>query len=712
MLKKFPHKLSLISIGIVVVALIKLGDVSALSRSDPESTAGFSPKDSYKRTTHRVLAQLQHHHYKPLKINDDLSSILLDEYIDYLDKGRQLLTTQDITQFEQYRHKLDNQIENGKVDLAFEIYNVVHKKRVARTDYLISQIEHIDKIDFAVAESLNISNDDLPWPESEADLRNEWRKQFKNDVLSLKLSKKENKEIAEVLGKRYQNQSKRISEFKADDVYSTFMTVFTGIYDPHTTYMAPRDSENFDINMRLSLEGIGARLQREDDYTKIVNLVPGGPAQKSGQIKPSDKIIAVAQDKDGEMVDVVGWRLDDVVDLIRGPKGSTVRLQLITSDATGTTTEAEIQLVRDTIKLEDKAARKKIIQVKRGGKDLKIGVIELPTFYLDFEAYHSGDKNFRSSSRDVRDLIFELRKDEVDGIIVDLRNNGGGSLEEVGIITGLFIKQGPVVQVRKSNGYKNVLNDPDPSIAYDGPLAVMVNRLSASASEIFAGAIQDSGRGIVIGQRTFGKGTVQVLNDIKPGRIKFTNATFYRISGDSTQHRGVIPDIGFPSFIDEAEIGESAEKHALPWGQINPARYYYDRTIQQLLPKLSSQHESRIQDDIEFSYLNKRLELIEKNRSKNTLSLNIKEREDERKASQQTLLEMENAYRKQKSLPAYKSYNELEQANNEEEDKEADALAKETANILSDLIELSSNVQKKGEAILSAQKTYPAKLQN
>lgn len=709
MYKKLSFKIVIISAVIILVALVKLGDVAAVSNAETIQNQIFAPQDSFRRTTHRVLAQLQHHHYKPLTINDNMSSTLLDEYIDYLDQGKQLLTAADIQDFEKFRYRLDNEINSGKVDIAFDIYNRVHSKRVERINFMIEQTSLINKIDFNVDESLMINSDEKPWPVDQAALRDQWRKQFKNDVLSLKLSDRDNKEIAEVLNRRYLNQSKRISEFTSEDVFAAYMTVFTGIYDPHTTYMAPRASENFDINMRLSLEGIGARLQREDDFTKIVNLVPGGPAQKSGLIKPADRIIGVGQDKEGEMMDVVGWRLEDVVDLIRGPKGSTVRLQLVTSDATGTQVETEVKLIRDTIKLEDKAARKKIITLNRDDEEYRIGVIELPTFYLDFDAYHAGNKDFRSSSRDVARLIEELKQENIDGMMIDLRNNGGGSLDEVGIITGLFIEKGPIVQVRRSNGYKNVLNDRDPRIAYDGPLLVMVNRLSASASEIFAGAIQDSGRGLVVGQRTFGKGTVQVLNDIKPGRVKFTNATFYRISGDSTQHRGVIPDISFPSYIDENEIGESAEKHALPWGQISPTSYMFDLTIQQLLPTLQTQHLQRIKDNVEFDYLNKRLDLIEENRSKNTLSLNLKQRKQERAESQDQLLALENNYRKQKRLPPFKNFIDYE-SNAEAEDNKPDALENESANILLDYVLLNNDNLRKGQAILSNKKTFPVRI--
>lgn len=712
MLKKTSYKFIAISLVAIVIALIKLGDVAAVN-SSAASKQEFTPENAFKRTTHRVLAQLQHHHYKPLAINDDLSNSLFDEYINSLDKGRQLLTQDDINKLEKYRFKLDNDINKGKVDIAFKIYNIAHKQRLARLEYLTEQTDKIESLDFEKDESLSIDTDNKPWSADQQALEQEWHKQFKNDVLSLKLSDKSGDEIKKTLSRRYENQTKRINEFNNEDVYAIFMSVFTGIYDPHTTYLPPRQSENFDINMRLSLEGIGARLQREDEYTKVVNLVPGGPAQKSGAIKPADKIIAVGQDKDGEMVDVVGWRLDDVVDLIRGPKGSLVRLQLLTSDATGTSTEAEIQLVRDTIKLEDKAAKKKIIEVKRGGQTLKVGVIELPTFYLDFDAYYSGDKNYRSSSRDVKNLIAELKKENIHALIMDLRNNGGGSLDEVETITGLFIKRGPVVQVRKSNGQKEILTDKNPAIDYNGPLAVMVNRLSASASEIFAGAIQDSGRGIVVGQQTFGKGTVQTLYDLKPGRIKFTNATFYRISGDSTQHRGVIPDISFPSFIDEEEIGESIEKHALPWGQISPANYYYDLTIRKLLPTLQQAHKKRITDDIEFTYINKRLNLIEENRNKTVLSLNMKKRQNERNTAQQSLLDLENEYRKLKGLEPYANYEAFEKDSTDEEDEtKDDALVSETANILYDYMVLNSNLRKRGQAILNAQRTFPSKLAN
>jgi len=416
MLTKILKRATLFSATFTLIACINLTD-SQLEAKTNDASASFAPEKAYTNTVRRVLAQLQYSHYQPLSINDDFSGALLDDFVDYIDKGRQLLTSEDTQAFEAFRNRLDDDVKKGRVEVPFAIYNLVHARRLERTNYLIEQIKTLNKIDFTLDESISVDYDNLVWPANYAALKEEWRKQFKNDVLSLKLSKKDDSEISETLNKRYKNQLKRTSELSNDDVFNIFMTVFTGLYDPHTTYMAPRDSENFDINMRLSLEGIGARLQREDDYTKIVNLVPGGPAQKTGKVKPSDKILAVGQDEDGEMVDVVGWRLDDVVDLIRGPKGSTVRLQLLTSDATGTSTEAIISIVRDTIKLEDKAARKKVITLKQNGQDKKIGVIELPTFYLDFEAYHSGNKDYRSSSRDVKRLIEELNAENIDGLI-------------------------------------------------------------------------------------------------------------------------------------------------------------------------------------------------------------------------------------------------------------------------------------------------------
>jgi len=504
-------------------------------------------------------------------------------------------------------------------------------------DYVMNTLIK-QEFDFSVDEYYETDRDKEPWATSKNELDNVWRKIIKSQALSLKLAGKKQPEITETLKGRYDRFTKFFTQFNSEDVFSIYMNAITGAYDPHTNYFSPKQSDLFKQQMSLSLEGIGAQLQSENDYTKVVKILPGGDAQKTGKVNVNDLIIGVAQGKDGEMVDVVGWRLDDVVKLIKGPKGTTVRLLILPAKTGVNGPSVEVSLVRDKIKLEDQAAKKEIIKYQSNGKPMKLGVISLPSFYMDYDAYQKGDPDFRSTTRDVKKLVGELKAEGVDGIVMDLRNNGGGSLPEAVDLTGLFIKQGPVVQVRNSVGKVEVLPDDDNEVFYNGPLVVLTNRFSASASEIFAGAIQDYQRGVVVGESTYGKGTVQTVLDLnrflnekeKVGELKITFQKFYRVTGSSTQHKGVIPDIGLPSAYDAEQYGESASPNALPWDVINPTNYQKSSQVSKsTVEALSTAYLDRTKFDKSLKKYISETEELKKNLSQTQISLNEVKRKTE-----------------------------------------------------------------------------------
>ncbi len=644
-------------------------DTKNKQRSEVIRPLGAKP--AHSKTALNVIKMLDKHHYLDIDFDDDAAEDILDQYIESLDPSRSHFRASDIKSFKRQQKKLDDDLRRGQLKLAFTVYNRFHERRMERFDYLLKDIEgKIKSLDFTREENILIDRENAPWASNKSESLDLWRKLLKNDVLNLVLSEEPQEKIIEKLEKRYTNQKHQLEQINADDVFSYFMTAVTHTYDPHTDYMPPRDSENFEIHMRLSLEGIGAMLQREEEYIKIHKLIAGGPAHKSKQIKPSARIVAVGQGDKGEMVDVVGWRLDEVVDLIRGPKGTVVKLTLIPANSSDESKTKIVTLVRDTINLEEQSAQKEIIEIERNDRTYKVGIIELPTFYADFRAYWSRDPNLRKSSRDVERLINELKDENIDALILDLRNNGGGSLTEANDLTGLFIPRGPTVQTRNANGLTRLEYDKNPKVAYNGPLAVLVNRLSASASEILAGAIQDYGRGIVIGGQTFGKGTVQSITPLEPdpGQLKFTQSKFYRVSGDSTQSRGVIPDIHFPVLFDTEEIGENALPNALNWDQIRPASFDKVASLKSILPKLQHQHLERISKHPDFAFLHERVEFLTETRDKDYLSLNEAERKKERSDSEQRLLNMENKRRLAKNLPVLKTYEEYEEQQEDEDE--------------------------------------------
>ncbi|EPM0511649.1 MULTISPECIES: carboxy terminal-processing peptidase [Pseudomonas] len=647
-----------------------------------------------------VVELLKRHHYSKPPLDDARSVIIYDSYIKLLDPARSYFTAADIAEFDKWKTQFDDFLKSGNLDPGFTIYKRYLDRVKQRLDFALAELNKgVDKIDFTTRETLLIDRKDAPWMKNQAELDDLWRKRVKDEVLRQKIAGKEPKQIQETLIKRYKNQLTRLDQTRAEDIFQAYINTFAQSYDPHTNYLSPDNAENFDINMSLSLEGIGAVLQSDNDQVKIVRLVPAGPAAKTKQVAPADKIIGVAQGNK-EMVDVVGWRLDEVVKLIRGPKGSVVRLEIIpASNAPSDQTSKIVSITREAVKLEEQAAKKSVLKLKQDGRDYKLGIIEIPAFYLDFKAYRAGDPEYKSTTRDVKKLLTELQKEKVDGVVIDLRNNGGGSLQEATELTSLFIEKGPTVLVRNSDGRVDVLEDENPGAFYKGPLALLVNRLSASASEIFAGAMQDYHRALIIGGQTFGKGTVQTIQPLNHGELKLTLAKFYRVSGQSTQHQGVLPDIDYPSIIDTKEIGESALPEAMPWDTIRPVVKPAADPFRPFLAQLKAQHEARSDKDAEFTYIRDRLALTQKLMNEKTVSLNEQERRARHDSIESKQLALENTRRKAKGEEPLKELKKEDEdalpVEDENTKPEDDAYLAETGRILIDYLSASTKVAKK-----------------
>lgn len=674
-------------------SLVVFSGVFAKQATAPTTLTPLQPGKVQSRTTSSVVGLLDDLHYEHRVLDATLSSQMFDRYLKDLDSQHAYFTQADIKSFEPWRKTFNQAMKRGDLRGGFQIYNVFLKRASERLEFVLAELNKgVGAMDFTLDESLEVDREKSPWLATRAELNDLWRKRVKAAALALRLAGKTDAEIQKTLTKRYRSQLNNLYRTKSDDAFQAFMNSFTESYDPHTEYFSPRTEENFNINMSLSLEGIGAVLQGEDEYTKVVRLVPAGPADKGKQLKTGDRIVAVAQG-DQEFVDVVGWRIDEVVDLIRGPKGTTVRLQVLPASSIDETQTRTISIVRNTVKLEDQAAQKKILTVTRGDQSYRVGVIKLPAFYADFQGMQAGDPEYRSTTRDVKKLINELKAEKIDGLVLDLRNNGGGSLSEANSLIGLFIGTGPTVQVRNAGGKIEVLGDPDPSVTYSGPLAVMVNRLSASAAEIVAGAIQDYGRGLVIGSTSFGKGTVQSLRDLEHGQLKLTEAKFYRISGASTQHRGVNADVLFPNIFDETEIGESALPNAMLWDTIPSARYVPYQDFGKRLPELRRLSEARQASDPDFRYLRETIALARELKKQKLLSLNEATRRKDKAELDEKRLAMENRRRSAKGETLLKNWREAEEKEEKEGEEAADpnqekpedqAFAVEAARILID----------------------------
>jgi carboxyl-terminal processing protease len=692
--------------------LFLLGACTALAAVDGVDTLRLEPDMDQRYASSIATRFLTNYHYKQTRLDDELSSQIFDSYLELLDPNRIYFLSGDIETFERYRHGMDDALRHSDLLSAYEIFNVYAERVQQRVDYARVRVQQ--PFDFTTDEYYQYDREGEPWAANTAELDELWRKRVKNDYLRLLLTDKEPEAIVETLTERYDNQERRIAELNSEDVFQFFMNAFAQSIEPHTSYLSPRTSANFEISMKLSLEGIGALLGRENEYTLISRIVPGGPADKDGRLKAGDRITAVGQGRDGKLVDVIGWRIDDVVDLIRGPKDTVVRLEVLPEDASISGPSQVIDIVRNEVKLEEQAAKSEIIEVPSvdGKSDpVKIGVIDLPVFYLDFNARAKNLPDYRSSTRDVRRLLGELREAGVQGVVVDLRNNGGGSLLEATTLTGLFIDKGPVVQVRNSSGRISLEEDTEPGMAWDGPMAVLVNRYSASASEIFAAAIQDYGRGVVIGEPTFGKGTVQSLLDLddyapsdKPGmgQLKITMAQFFRVNGGSTQNKGVVPDIRFPSAGDPEDYGERSFDNALPWSSIDAARYDRSGDMSQLAVVADSRYRGRAAGDQEFSWLLTDIEDFNQHSDEKQVSLlesvgreKIKESEEkraQRKAQRGPLTAEEDVLIDEYEADFSSEAAEGDEDAAEEDDDRPDLLLREAARIVADMHVLGSDL--------------------
>lgn len=667
------------------------------------NTWALAPTPAQGDTLRELAELLEERHYDGKTYDDAMSARHLAAYLDSLDPRKMFFSRADIDSFDQWRSALDDHARQGDPSPAFAIFTRYQSALRERLERLLDTLpQQLEAFDFTVDEYIDLNDDERDWAESQAELDERWRRHLKNQVLSLRLAEKPVDEILPTLTRRYSNQLNRLEQYNPQDVFGVYANALTELYDPHTTYFSPRRAENFDINMSLSFDGIGAVLQVDDEYTKVVRLVPAGPADKQGELNPSDLIIGVGQGAEGPVEDVIGWRLDEVVDLIRGPRDTTVRLEVI-PDKGKMDQRRMVAIKRNQVKLEEQSAQSEIIEVPGvDGEPRKIGVIDIPAFYIDFAALRRGDEDYKSTTRDVRTLIDELQAEGVEGLVIDLRNNGGGSLQEANDLTGLFIEYGPTVQIRSAE--RRVWRDGKRrrSPYYEGPVAVLINRLSASASEIFAGAIQDYGRGIVLGDRSFGKGTVQTLLDLPEGQLKITESKFYRISGDSTQHRGVLPDISFPSLFDHDEIGESSLDNALDWDQISPVRHRDYGVFSSILPALEDRHEARTREDPDFLFLADQVAMAEESRSIERLPLSESERKELRESQEARALAIENKRRLARGLEPLASLNaesgadidgdETEAVNDDidSDEENSDVLLTEAGRILADALDLSA----------------------
>ena len=635
-----------ISLKPLIIWLVGVGLVTVAAQG-----YALAPASAQSDTLKEIIEVIEDRHYASRRYDDGLSAQHFTAYLDALDPQRMFFDADDIDLFSQWRLALDNAGRAGNLAPAFTMFNKYHDELKGRLTGILNTLpETIESFDFEVEEYLDIDRSAMPWAQDDAELDERWRKRIKNQALSLLLAEKAPEEIPETLERRYQSQLKRLGQYNAQDVFQIYANTLAEQYDPHTNYFSPRRAENFDINMSLSFEGIGAILQIDDEYAKVTRLVPAWPADKQGGLRPSDLIMGVGQGETGPIEDVIGWRLDEIVDLIRGPRDTTVRLEVI-PDKGKTDQRRVVPIRRNEVKLEEQAAQKQIIEfTDEDGQTHRVGVIDIPAFYIDFEAYRRGDKLYRSTTRDVKKLVDELVSDGVEGIVIDLRDNGGGSLQEANQLTGLFIEYGPTVQIRSAESRVWRDGKRRRSQYYEGPLAVMINRLSASASEIFAGAIQDYGRGIIVGEQSFGKGTVQSLVPLQEGQLKITESKFYRVSGGSTQHRGVVPDINYPSLFDPEKIGESALDNALAWDQIAPTRFNRYDNYDSIIPTLASLHNARAANDPDYQFLQDQVDLAQGARAISVLPLQQSGRIAMRDEQEALALAIENKRRLSKGL--------------------------------------------------------------
>ena len=633
--------------------------------------------DSKKGLSNEIFKKLEKEHYLKKINKDNFNERYIKAIFEKLDKNKTYFTKEEVEFF--LSKSMQNNSDYFDIGLAYNLINLYYKKLIDFSDYQIYLLDEFE-FDFSKEEYLDIFYEDNQWVSSNKSLKELWRLETKNDLLVANMSDSASSNPKEDLKKRYANRVRRINQQKEEDIFSLAINILTNQFDPHSSYLSPRSAEDFDMNMSLKLSGIGALLGVEEDYTKIISLVPGGPAQKSGKIKPEDRISKIRQKGSDDFTDVVGWRIDEVVDLIRGEAGTEVEIEFISFEADSDTTKL-VTLKREEVKLEDRAAKSEIIQFENN----KIGIIDLPSFYIDFDEFQKGNKNYRSSSKDIRSILKTFNEDEVDAVVLDLRNNGGGALIEANKIIGLFVSSGPTVQVKQSRGFVQPYGDSRAVQIWEKPVLILVNRYSASASEIVAGAIQDYKRGIVVGQRTFGKGTVQSLENLSEGQIKITESKYYRVNGTSTQNKGVIPDIELPSTWDIDTVGESSYPTALKWDTIRPYRHKKFKLEPHLVEKVLNQHESRLTFEPNLNYLQKVRNRYDLNKNKKLLSLNINKRTIQKELRRSWLLDIENERRSEIGLDVFNSFEEME---NFKDDK--DSLNQNSINLEDDYLLIES----------------------
>jgi carboxyl-terminal processing protease len=657
----------------------------------------LQPTDTQRKVERLVFGILSNYHYRKVPVNDSLSSKIFDAYLKNLDPNKVYFLASDIEEVEKYRFTIDEQLNLGDLTSAFQIYNLYQKRMMERFAYVDKIIKQ--PMDFTIEETYQPDREKAAWAKSSADLDDYWRKDVKRQLLDWKIGGKADTTAVRELNDRYKRSAKYMARTRAEDVFQVFMNAYTESIDPHTSYMIPKAAQEFNKDMAQSFEGIGATLRLEGDYVTIQDLVPGGPAFRSKQINPKDRIVGVAQGDEGAFVDVIGWFTDDAVKLIRGPKGTVVRLKILPgSGVTGSPT-TEVRIVREKIKLEEQTAKKEILNFKQGASTYKLGLITIPMFYRDFEGARKREADFKSTSADVRKFLNEFKQEGIDGLVIDLRNNGGGSLIEAVELTGLFIPKGPVVQRKQSDGKISQEIDRDPAQVYDGPMAIMINRFSASASEIFAAAIQDYKRGIIVGEQSYGKGTVQSVIDLDNymanekdpvGQLKITLEKFYRVNGSSTQHKGVSPDFALPSAFSAEEFGESSQPSALPWDMIPTTAYTpTNNIVAPALAQLQAAFQIRLKTKPDLIKLKQDFERWKKIKEQNSISLNMEKRKkelDEQKKKPDESQAVMDALGATEETPADKDKKE------KAADKHAkDAYLKETQQILSDWISSGSH---------------------
>ncbi len=616
--------------SLLVAALLSFTSFSSIGVEN----STLSPTVDHLRATKIITEFLGRYHYRRIELDDEFSNVIFDNYLDTLDSSKSYFLATDIARFDKYRLTLDDALESNNLLPAYSIFSTYRKRVSERIEYALILINK--KFDFSKTENFLIERKDASWPYTIEQQNDLWRKRIKNDVLSLLLADKEEDEIRKTLIKRYKGVLKRTEQLDENDIFQLYINSYATAVDPHTSYLSPRSFDNFEIRMSLSLEGIGALLRTDGDHTIVERIIPGGPADLSSLLHAKDKIIGISQQNEKEFTDVIGWRLEEVVELIRGPKDTIVKLQIQPGSKGEGAAVEEISITRNKIKLEEQAASKDVLEISNESGAQKIGIITIPTFYLDFNAFQNGDDDYRSTTKDVHTLLGQLLQDNVDGLVLDLRSNGGGSLIEATQLAGLFIDKGPIVQVRDSSGHIEIHKDKDENISYTGPMVVLVDRFSASASEIVASALQDYGRAVGVGETTFGKGSVQQLvdlnrfgrkNDANLGQLKATIAQFFRINGESTQHRGVEPDIQFEASYDKSQQGERSLDNALPWTKISPTQYSNRKISPEIVATLTSKHIARTKDDEKYQSLIKLFDLNENLQNQTELSLNQSVRE-------------------------------------------------------------------------------------